>query len=600
MMRADNATAGVIVLDPATPQSEAEQASNLRHTRVAARLRSTIVISLAIFALSLGVGAYQASTNSVWLDEAYAVGLSQLSWATLWSYLWGIEAHMGFYYVVLRGWIWLMGLVGIAPTEFVVRLPSLLCIALSAVIVYQFGRRFLGDIAGVVGALLFLMNFLVLVQGNEAREYGLQTLCVCLSWYALVAALTDDSASRRWWIVYVVFGTLQIYAEVFSVLIFSAQVATFLCLFALGPAWRARVRRSAVAMAISVAVILRLSTPILYDALLHGSGNGWIAPAHLSDLAALLNPLGGGMELFVPLLLAIGLLELTVVLLARAPFSDWWTGASTRLNQLLGGHAPTLLEANRSSGVPLAVVALICWFALPILLAFAFTQPALNLHLFNYQYFAICAPAYCLLAGVCVGVTRWRFAQVILVVILIAFSLRVVPTARDSANYDAWRASAMWLEQRYAPGDGIVCVPDTWCAIPMDYYLVAYPSQAHFDSDSPGAWNWQQQASAPTSPEALASYAAEHDRIFVVSYDRGEFGAASLQDQQLAGVKAWFSANSWQATSFTSSTYLSTITITMYIPTPTASALPPAPTARSASATPPSANWRRESRVPGL
>lgn len=594
--------AGVIALDSASQRqtSHSEQAAGLHGWREAIRLRMSVVISLAIFALSLGVGVYQASANSIWLDEAYAVGLSQLNWATLWSYLWGIEAHMGFYYVLLRGWTWLLGAVGLAPTEFAIRLPSLICVALSAVIVYQFGRRFLGDLAGVVGALLFLTNFLVLVQGDEAREYGLETLFVCAAWYALVAALADDGHSRRWWMLYIVFGTLQIYAEVFSALILIAQVATFVCLFALGAQWRARARRSAVGMVVSVAVILRLSTPILYDALLHGSGNGWVPPAQLSDLAALFSPLGGGIQLFALLLLAIGLLELTVALLDRPPMADWWVGASARLNRLLGGRAPTLLPASRSSVVALAVVALTCWFALPILLAFSLTQPRLNLHLFNYQYFAISAPAYCLIAGLCVAVTRWRFAQVILVTVLIVFSLRLLPIAQSSANYDTWHASALWLEQRYTAGDGIVCVPDTWCAIPMDYYLFAYPSAAHFDSDSPGAWNWQQQISNPTTPEALASYAAEHDRIFLVSNSRIDFGAASAQQQQMAAATSWFSEHAWKATSFTSSTYLSTITITLYTRAPSSGGAAALHATDAARGSPPLVSWRREPHAPGL
>lgn len=571
-------TQGAIVRDSSAPQQQMHQVPSIRLFRLASLLRRDVVVSVAIFALSLDICLYQARTNSVWLDEAFSVGFSQLRWPVLWRYIWGVEGHMALYYVLLRGWIWLLALAGLAPTELAIRLPSLLCVALSAVVVFQFGRRFLGEMAGSIGALLYLMNFLVLVQGDEARSYGLQLLFVCVSWYALVAALTDG-ASRRWWVVYTVFGTLQIYAEVFSVLILGAQLAAFVCLLALGPHWRARFRSAAGALAGSVACMLVLAAPILYDALLHGRGNDWIPPAQPSDLAALLNPLGGGVASLAPLLLAIGLLELTIVIVARVPMSDKSAGASSRLSQLVGGRAPALLHSARSAELPLAVVALTCWLVLPILFAYLFTQPGLNVHLFLYAYFAICAPAYCLLAGLCVAVTRWRFAQVILAIVLLAFSLRTLPTARDSANYDAWHAPALWLEQHYAQGDGMVCIPDTWCAIPMDYYLFAYRSHAHFDSVSPGAWDWQQQTSYPTSPEALATYASQHDRIFLVSYNRVEFGAASAQGQQLAAVKSWLDQYYWPSTRVSSTTYLSTITVTLYIRLPSPStvlARPPA------------------------
>lgn len=565
---------GVIALDtPASPPEvwRARLARLARLSRLAARPQFSVAVSLVIFALSLGVGVYQAGTNSVWLDEAFSVEFSQLPWTVLWTYIWGVEAHMGLYYVLLRGWIWLLSQVGFAPTELAIRLPSLICVASSAVIVYQFGRRFLGNLAGVMSALLFLMNFLVLIQGNEARSYGMQLLFVCASWYAMVRALSDG-ASRRWWIAYAVFGSLQIYAQLFSVLILGAQMAAFLCLFALGPHWRANMRRDAKWMAISVACILTVSAPILSDALLHGGGNGWIPPAQWSDLVALFNPLGGGMLSLTPLLIAIGVLELALVLLARAPGGGRQGATTARVNRLLGGHPPTLQPIAGSTAPALAILALCCWLALPIMLAFVLTQPSLNIHLFHYAYFAICAPAYCLLAGLCVAVTRWRYAQVILALVLIAFSLRVLPTAQDSSNYDAWHASALWLEQQYTPGDGIICVPDTWCAVPLDYYLFAYPSQAHFDSDSPGAWVWAQEISNPTTADALAAYTAQHDRVFLVTYNRTDFGAASLQDQQIASVKSWLTAHDWQARSFSASTYLSTITVTMYVRLPTSNA----------------------------
>lgn len=575
-----------ITLDPTAPpkqlgqREQPKQAPRTGIGRLSVDPRSHIVLSLVIFALSLGVCLYQTVPNSVWLDEAYSVGLSQLSWSTLWSYVWGIEAHTGLYYVALRGWIWLAGTVGVAPTELVVRLPSLICVALSAVIVYQFGRRFLSFPVGIVGASLFLMNFLVLVQGDEARNFGVQLLFVCASWYALVAALTNWEP-RRWWIAYVALGTLQIYAEAFSLVIIGAQVATFVCLFALRPDWRARVRSSVVAMTVSLACIFLLTTPILYDVLLHGSGNGWIPPAHPSDLVALIGLLGGGITLLAPLLLAIGVIELAIPLLAHRPATAHF---ASRLSWLLGDHTPPLLRrpTARSADLPIVVIALVCWLALPILIAYFITQPYLNAHIFNYLYFAVCAPAYCLLAGLCIAVTRWQFVQVILVVVLITFSLRVLPTAQSSANYGAWRDPAVWLEQHYQVGDGVVCVPDTWCAIPLDYYFLAYPSQAHLDPNSPGAWDWEGQTSNPTSAEALASYASQHDRIFLVTYDRTDFGAASPQRQQVDAVRFWLKAHAWQGASFTSSTYLATITVTLYTRAPPGNAARFATTSRTA------------------
>jgi hypothetical protein len=572
-------TSGAMALDPSAADHQTRQRTTTRRLRWDSRLRINIAMSVSLFVLSLGVCLYQARTNSVWLDEALSVGFSQLRWPVLWHFIWGAEANMGLYYVLLRGWIWALGVAGLAPTESVIRLPSLICVALSSVVVFQFGQRFVSKVAGISGALLFLTSFLALVQGDEARAYGPQLLLVCASWYALVAALADRT-SRRWWVLYVVFATLQVYVQVFSLVIVGAQLIAFVCLLALGSNWRARAMRAAPAMAVSTACISVLVAPIVYDVLLYGGGNDWIPPAYPSDLVALFNPLGGGIASLAPLLFAIGLLELAIVLLALAPASGAWADASSRLSHLVGGRTPPLLRDARAAKLPLAAVALACWLILPLLIAYLLTQPGLNAHLFHYSNFAVCVPAYCLLVGLCVAITRWRFVQVILVAILLIFSLRTLPTARDSANYDAWRAPALWLEQHYAIGDGLVCVPDTWCAIPMDYYLLAYRSQAHFDGDSPGAWDWAAQTTVPTTADTLAAYASQHNHIFLVSYSRYAFGGTSAQAQQLALVEGWLDSHYQRSLSSSSSTYLSTITVTLFTRDSSSTAVPPWPLAR--------------------
>src|SRR5205823_8527080 len=115
------------------------------------------------------------------------------------------------YYLLLHVSLGITSFFGLLPTEFVVRLPSAIFAALSTVVVFLLGRRFLGLAVGLIGAGLYLLNDLQLVYAQQARSYSLQLLLICIAWYAFLAALTVEPQSshrKRWWICFVVATTL--------------------------------------------------------------------------------------------------------------------------------------------------------------------------------------------------------------------------------------------------------------------------------------------------------------------------------------------------------------------------------------------------------
>ncbi|HEY6287000.1 MAG TPA: hypothetical protein VIX20_15160, partial [Ktedonobacteraceae bacterium] len=90
-----------------------------------------------------------------------------------------------------------------------------------------------------------------------------------------------------------------------------------------------------------------------------------------------------------------------------------------------------------------------------------------------------------------------------------------------------WNSTVPWLEQRYQPGDGLVCYDsdvEQGCQVSVDYYLHAYPSGAHFTGDSPGEFSWSNfgPANSHSGPEAavnpstLAAYGSQHSHIFFI------------------------------------------------------------------------------------
>ncbi len=94
------------------------------------------------------------------------------------------------YYLVLKAWLGVTGLVGLAPSETVLRVPSAVFAVAAAVVVYLLGRRLFGPIAGLVAAGLYLSNFLQMGVAQLARSYSLELF--------LLARSPGMRSSPRW------------------------------------------------------------------------------------------------------------------------------------------------------------------------------------------------------------------------------------------------------------------------------------------------------------------------------------------------------------------------------------------------------------------
>jgi mannosyltransferase len=162
----------------------------------------------------------------------------------------------------------------------------------------------------------------------------------------------------------------------------------------------------------------------------------------------------------------------------------------------------------------------------PVILAYIISQG--STHLFSARYLVIILPPLFLLVGLGVASLRWRTVQVVLTLGLFLLALRYVPLYYKNAQVEDWNASVHWLQQRYQAGDGLVCYDSDvgqGCQVSVEYYLHAYPTAAHFTGDSPGEFSWSNfgpvnpysSPEAAVDPNALATYAANHPRIFYIT-----------------------------------------------------------------------------------
>jgi len=469
-----------------------------------------------VVAVASAVVVFHPLGFSAWFDEAYSYGMATRPLRSLFAHwIWGSESNMVLYYLILKAWLGITGLVGIAPGEVVLRLPSALFAVAASVVVYGIGRRLFGTLAGMVAAGLYLANFLQMIVAQMARSYSLELFLLALSWYALVAALDSKSSSRRWWAVFVISGVLSVYAALFSGLVLVSQAVALVALLVMPGPWRDRVRHAAPEALLSFGLAAALVVPIGVDAAVHG-GPVWVPPVHFIDVRKFLLFLGGGShpyEIAVIAAAAAGfLLAIPGLLANRGPFG-----------RLVRARPDTLGGA----------VAIAAWWVVPLVISFGLTQPGLNLHLFFNRYLVVVVPALCLLAGLGVSLLPWRAAQLAAGVGLVIVAWPQLLLYYQYAQVQDFSDPVRWVEQRYQPGDGLICLPAIQCAIPVEYYLQASRGPAHFDADSPGRFSWDSGRGVPFDAATVLDYTARHRRVFVIFGPLGANDALQAEDKAL-------------------------------------------------------------------
>lgn len=502
-----------------------------RLQRVTQQAPSPLLLGGILFVAALALNLYRLGAPGIWFDEAFSVELARQPLPLLWHIIFGSEPNMELYYLFLHFWLALTGTLGLNPTEFVVRFPSAIFAALSTVIVFLWGRRFIGTTAGVIGAALYLLNDLQLLYAQQARAYSLQLLLTCLAWYALLAALTGTSHRRRWWVCYCVATVLAVYTHLFSGLIILAQLVAVGGILLLPNSWRASARTQLKSFGISVLAAALLMIPMGIVART-GAKTGWLPAPHLSDLLQLFVTISGYKKYY---LFAIALCCLLgVVLVALSYRQQFLFFAKTK------GTAPSS-DIVHEQRVP-ATLALLCWFVLPIVVSYAISQGSLRL--FSERYLVTIVPPLCLLVGLGVTMLPWRRVQILLSLALLLMALVAVPFYYQNAQVEDWNVTTHWLQQRYQQDDGLICYDNSvqqGCQISVEYYLHAYPTGAHFTADAPGAFSWdnlgpanpQAGPDAAVDPAVLAAYGTKHARIFfIVGRVRDDAAAARAQAAQ--------------------------------------------------------------------
>lgn len=521
---------------PETGEPEHEKALLLQRLRhFLAWISRDWLLCLVIGGVALGFNLYRLGDPSLWFDEVLSVERAGQPLPVLWHIIFSTQQNMALYYLLLHFWLGFTTFLGLHATEFVVRFPSAAFAALGSMMVFLLGRRFMGIPGSTIGAALYLLNTLQLVYAQETRSYSLQLLLICIAWYALFAALglgtipgfagtkvegrqaTEKPGGGRaawryrWWACYIAAMTLAVYAHLFSILILFAQVVTIGALLVLEGLWHDRTLRSLLSRLLEpprqllVALVSWVCIGILIIPMLlatrHGSKTGWLPIPHPGDMPLLFLTIAGKSTAYLFALAVCCILGVCAAILVRI------RGQQKEQGQLWP-----------------VVFALLCWLVVPIVLSYVISQGPTRL--FSSRYLVTIVPPIFLLVGVGVAVLRWRLVQIALMLSLFLIALHHVPQYYNNAQVEDWRTPALWLEHYYQAGDGIVCYNNAQgCQVSIEYYLRAYPSDAHFTADSPGSFPWVSydltnhlgNFGAAVDPAALAAYGAKHRRLFFIA-----------------------------------------------------------------------------------
>jgi mannosyltransferase len=477
------------------------------------------IVCLLLVGVALVLDLHDLGKPSIWFDEAFSVELARQPLPLLWRTIFGPEPNMELYYLLLHFWLRLTALVGLHPVEWVVRLPSALCAALSTGVIFWLGRRYLGTIIAALAALLYACNYLQLIYAQQTRAYALQLLLISLAWLALLSALQNIRGQKRWWCVYVLMTVLAVYAHLFSLLILFSQCVAVSGLFVLSPQWRARIRRRVLVFVSSLVLIGILSIPMFIESL-RGAKTGWLPVPHVQELLSLLTILSGDNTRYL-LVMGISLL-CGVLLIGFAVLIQRVSG----LSRWVSRYPWISHDAESLYALWPFVWIMLCWLILPVVLSYLISQGSLRL--FSTRYLVVIVPPFCLLVALCVLVFRRNLVRIILSCVLLGSAILVVPHYYQNAQVEDWNTAVHWMLARYQPGDGLVCYDNTvtqGCQIAVEYYLDAYSQGAHFSTDTPGAFSWEKYSyNAPQEnpelalqPAALTTFAHQHTRLFMIT-----------------------------------------------------------------------------------
>ena len=179
------------------------------------------VAPLAAGVASLGFGLIRLSGPPRSHDERVTVEMAGRSVGGIWRAARATEAPHFAYYLLMKPWLAVFG-----TGLFVIRFPSVVCVALAVVALTALGSRLFGREGGLIAGLALASAAFVVQFSQWGRGYAPALFLAVLSTYAFVRAL--DEPQTRWLVLWACALVGACWINLFSVSVLAAQVAAYL------------------------------------------------------------------------------------------------------------------------------------------------------------------------------------------------------------------------------------------------------------------------------------------------------------------------------------------------------------------------------------
>jgi mannosyltransferase len=373
-------------------------------------------------AMCLLLGAWQISRLSFNQDEAATISAIRRPFGSMLAVLGHIDAVHGAYYLIMHL------VFKLDQSEAVLRAPSVLAMAGSAVLIAMIGTKLADWRAGLAAGSLFALCWLTTEYAQDARPFALATFFAVVASYRFVVLMEKGTRAAAAWYSASVAACALI--NVFALLIVVAHAITLL----ISPLAKARLRGYAVAAGAAMVVV----SPV-----------AWLAATQVSQVGWEQRPRPVLVVTIVAVLVIVS--ALSFIAARVPPIGDQADDPDPRPRASLGTAPLIRLSAP--------------WLVVPVAILLAFSQVPVTHSpgqpagpgngIWEPRYLLFCLPAAMLLVAAMAARLPRRAAWAAMAACVIA-AAATQPLARPPVSPDDLRAVSALIGRLGRQGDAVV------------------------------------------------------------------------------------------------------------------------------------------------
>jgi uncharacterized membrane protein len=389
-------------------------------------------ILLALTAIGLFLRMYNLGYNSLWLDEATTLMVSQASLADIWQ-----TSLSGEFHPPLFHWITHIMLT-FGQSEVILRLVPVIFGTLSIPVFYGIGKELRDRNVGILSATLLTVSSFGIFYSQEARAYSMVLFAFSLAVYFYLRALRTNEVAD--WVLFGFFSAVGVWTHYYALI--GIGMIYLHAIIAL----RKKLKKSvgeAKNLLISVGVMTLISLPLLVVVI-----QRYFALSSSPPTYGVLGPI---------------LIQETIIRFSGGYSSFSWLIAGVYFLLMAAGLV-FLFSEDREKAL-LCTMLLVLPLIVSIILSSKITMNPRYLIYLLPIYFSMIAMAYPLLFKLIPN------RNLVYATVLVIFLINVPLLTEYHSSYvkEDWRGFAGIIQSKTQDGDLVVLVPG-YMSQPFDYY----------------------------------------------------------------------------------------------------------------------------------